>query len=750
MRRSTVHAEENTHVFADVLLELSIRKPLTYAIPEALESHIGPGVWVEVPLRQRSARGYVVSVHPDTTVSTPLPITAALSDGPVLTDDLFRLALWMAAYYAAPIERVLKTMLPSGVRKATTIKRQYLVRRGKTRDELATAYKQIITHAPAQARVLEILLKTTKGMFLSEVLEQAECTPAAVKALVDKGLATLELVRADQSLLTGETYFQTKPKTLLPEQQTALDAILAPLRAGTFCVNLLHGVTGSGKTEVYMQAIDAALQLGKGVLMLVPEIALTTQTIQRFRSRFSAPLAVLHHRLSDGERHAMWTEMRQGRRRVVIGARSAVFSPIPNLGLVVIDEEHEHSYKQSDDSPAYHARDVGIMRAKMTGSVVILGSATPALESYYNASTNKYQLLTLSVRPEDAVLPRVHIVDMKREYDKAKTITLFSELLLNKIQERITKGEQAMLFLNRRGYHTTLTCVQCGTVIKCDHCDGAMTFHKSRNALFCHFCGAERPPPMACPFCKATSMIKYTGVGTEKIEAMLRGIFPGIRLLRADADSARHKGSLEKLLNDFRTGKADVMIGTQMIAKGLHFPEVTLVGVLNCDAGLQIPDFRSQESIFQLITQVAGRAGRGHVQGEVVLQTSLPDHPTILAASRQDYISFFHDELEIRKTFGFPPFTHIVKFVFQGPDEASVRAAAASWAEAIVRRLPSQFLCHPALPCGHAKINDRWRYQCLVRGPSATAITSIIEQIDQKLPAGVQRFCDVDPTTTFF
>ena len=737
-------------VFADVLLELSVRKPLTYAIPEDLTDKIGPGVWVEVPLRQRVARGYVLSTHSETAVASPLPIRAALSDGPVLTDDLFRLATWMASYYATPIGRVLKTMLPSGVRRATTVRRQYLVTRGKTRDELVASYKEILPRAPAQARAIELLLKATKGIFLSELLEQAECTPASVKALVDKGLATLELVRADQPLLTNESYFQSKPKELLPEQQTALDAIVSPLASGTFCVKLLHGVTGSGKTEVYLQAIDAALRLGKGVLMLVPEIALTTQTIQRFRSRFSEPLAVLHHRLSDGERHAMWTEMRQGRRRVVIGARSAVFSPIPNLGLIIIDEEHEHSYKQSDDSPAYHARDVGIMRAKIANAVVVLGSATPALESFYNASSNKYQLLTLSKRPSEAVLPSVHIVDMKREYDKAKAITIFSELLLNKVQERIAKGEQAMLFLNRRGYHTTSTCTQCGTVIKCDHCDGAMTFHKSKNALFCHLCGAERPPPNACPSCKAASMIKFQGVGTEKVEAMLRGIFPGIRLLRADADSARHKGSLEKILNEFRTGKADVMVGTQMIAKGLHFPEVTLVGVLNCDASLQIPDFRSQESIFQLITQVAGRAGRGLVQGEVILQTSLPDHPTILAASRQDYHSFYHDEIGIRKTFGFPPFTHIVKFVFSGPSELVVRAAAASWAEELQRRLPSQFLCHPALPCGHAKISDRWRYQCIVRGPSVSALTNIIEQVDQKLPAGVQRFCDVDPTTTFF
>jgi primosomal protein N' (replication factor Y) len=658
----------------------------------------------------------------------------------------------MASYYAAPIERVLKTMLPSGVRKGVGIKRQYLVSRAKTRNELAAFVLELRERAPAQAKVIEILLQAKGGMFLTELAEQASCTPSVIKSLGEKGLVRFDLVRTDQPLLHGETYFKTSPKTLLPEQKAALENILASLATGSFSVKLLYGITGSGKTEVYMQAIEAVLKMGKGVLMLVPEIALTTQTIQRFQSRFDAPLAILHHRLSDGERHEAWNDIRKGHRRIVIGARSAVFSPIPNLGLIIIDEEHEHSYKQSDDSPAYHARDIGVMRGKLTNATVILGSATPALESFYNASTHKYELLTLSQRPSDAVLPEVHIVDMRREYERAKGITFFSELLLDKIQHRTAKGEQTMLFLNRRGYHTTSTCMQCSTVIKCSHCDGAMTFHKSHNRLTCHLCGVELPPPTVCPNCHTPSMFIFHGVGTEKIEAMLRGIFPGTRVIRADADSTRHKGSLEKLLHEFRTGKADVMVGTQMIAKGLHFPEVTLVGVLNCDASLNIPDFRAQESVFQLITQVAGRAGRGLSQGEVILQTGVPDHPTIIAASHQDYLSFFKDESAIRKTFHFPPYTHIIKFVFHGMNEKEVFSSATAWGEALQKSLPSHFICHPALPCGHAKINDRWRYQCLVRGPSVITVTALIEQLDRtfKLPSGVQRFCDVDPTSTFF
>jgi primosomal protein N' (replication factor Y) len=314
---------------------------------------------------------------------------------------------------------------------------------------------------------------------------------------------------------------------------------------------------------------------------------------------------------------------------------------------------------------------------------------------------------------------------MRREYEKAKGITLFSELLLDKLRQKLAAGEQSMLFLNRRGYHTTSSCTGCGAVLKCSHCDSALTFHKSHNLLSCHLCGTDLSPPKICPHCHTASLINYKGIGTEKVEAMLRGIFPGIRMLRADADSTRHKGAFEKIFHDFRTGKADVLVGTQMIAKGLHFPEVTLVGVLNCDASLNIPDFRAQESVFQLITQVAGRAGRGFTPGEVVLQTALPDHSTILLASRQDYPAFFKEETAIRKTFHFPPYTHIVKFIFTGTDENAVRTAASSWGEVLQKHLSSHYICHPALPCGHARINDRWRYQCLVRGPSVTTVSAL-------------------------
>ncbi len=739
-------------MYAEVIPDVAIKKRLDYAIPTELESLVVPGVYVEVPIRGRRVAGYVVAVKETCAVASPSLIAKMVSDGPVLTADLFQLALWMSSYYATSIGKTIRTMLPAGVRKGVRGKRQCFVMRAVSRDEMVEQTVALREKAPSQANVLTVMLKAKKGMLLTDLLEQALCQASAVEALVEKGFLSTQLVRCDRSLLTGEEYFYTSPKNLRDEQQVAVESIQRSLGKGEFAVKLLHGVTGSGKTEVYMQAIQTALDMGKGVLMLVPEISLTAQTTQRFKGRFREKIAIIHHRLSDGDRQETWSLIAKGACSIVIGARSAVFSPIHNLGLIIIDEEHEHSYKHNDDSPSYHARDIGVVRGKITNATVVLGSATPSVESYHNAVVGKYELLTLKARPSSATLPVVHIVDMKKEYDKAKGITYFSDMLLQKIDEKTKRGEQVMLFLNRRGYHTTLTCKQCSKVVICAHCECAMTFHRAANRLACHLCGFEQDPPLLCPSCKVPSMMKFTGVGTEKVEAMLHGIFPHLRSLRADADSTRHKGSLEKILTDFRTGKADILIGTQMIAKGLHFPEVTLVGILNCDASLHIPDFRAQESVFQLIMQVAGRAGRGLSPGEVILQTSLPENETIQKASKQDYAAFFDTEVALRKLFLFPPYTHIVKFVFQGEDARQVEAVATQHANHFQKLLSSQFSCHPALPCGHAKIQDKWRFQVLVRGPSVTAVTALIEQIDKSAPisSGVQRFCDVNPTSTFF
>ncbi len=735
---------------ASVLLEVAIHKPLDYAIPQELAGTIQKGMCVEVPLRGRLAQGFVLGVKDQAEVANVRPIVRSLSDGPVISLELFELALWIARYYVCPLGKVLKTMLPAGVRKNTKTKQQLKVYRAKTPKEIREAAIDLRSKAPMQAAILDALLMGPKeGLFLTQLLEQTKGSQSAIKALVGKGLIGCDKVRSDVSPF--DDYFKTKAKTLQDEQVKALDAITQSLQSATFQTHLLFGITGSGKTEVYLQAIDRALKMGRGVILLVPEIALTQQTIQHFKSRFDVPLAVLHHRLSDGERMQMWKDIQSGHAKICIGARSSIFCPMPNLGLIIVDEEHEQSYKQSDDSPCYHGRDVAVMRAKLANCTCVLGSATPSLESFYNAQSGKYHLNILTKRAEKATLPAVAIVDMKREYAKAKGMTVFSEQLLDKIHERTQKGEHTILFLNRRGYHTVLSCTSCGKSIKCQHCDATLTFHKEDKLVCCHLCGFTASPPTSCPACRSPDVIKYQGVGTEKVQAMLHGIFPAIRTIRVDADSTRHKGSLEKLLSEFRSGKADVLIGTQMVAKGLHFPQVTLVGVLNCDGSLNIPDFRSQENVFQLITQVAGRAGRGQTPGEVVIQTALPDHSTIQQASQQDYHAFYTDEIAIRKSFGYPPFSKIIKFLFSCKTEDRLIAHAEAFRNFLVTHLPGAYVSHPVVPSGYAKVKDLYRYQFLVRGPSIGPILHAIESADKDAPtpSSISRFIDVDPTHTF-
>jgi primosomal protein N' (replication factor Y) (superfamily II helicase) len=738
-------------LFASVILEVSIQKSLDYLIPEELRSKIERGVCVEIPLRGRSVRGFVTEVKTSSPITKVQPIRRAISDGPVLTEELFSLAIWMSRYYIAPLGKTVKTLLPAGVRKQTKLKEQYYVLRKKTREELREFCEKERIKKPQQVALLDEMLLVTKGILLTELLEKTSAPLSSVKSLVEKGYLDLDIVRQNRSPLMGHEYFRSKPKTLRDEQKEALEKIISSLRGARFETHLLFGVTGSGKTEIYMQAIDYTLSAGKSTIMLVPEIALTEQTIERFRSRFSCEISVLHHRLSDGERKDAWEKIMQGQTPIVIGARSALFSPVPNLGLIIVDEEHEASYKNSDDAPCYQARDVAILRAKQNNATVVLGSATPSLESYYNALQGKYTLSILKNR-SGAHLPEVIAVDMRREFEKAKGPTIFSDLLLTKLKERKAKGEQAILLLNRRGYHTLVSCSSCGEPLMCPHCSTKLTFHKKEGFVQCHLCNFTSCPPATCPSCKQEALLQYRGMGTEKVEAMLSAIFPDIRVLRIDADTTRHKGSLEMLLQEFRSGKADVIIGTQMIAKGLHFPEVTLVGVLNADASLNIPDFRSEEHVFQLITQVAGRAGRGELKGEVLVQTLLPEHATIQCAIAQDYLAFYKNEIENRKLFHFPPFCHLIKVLFVGHDETQVVTFANDTLKALCSHLPENVLCHPVIASGHVKVKDLFRYQFLVRTPQVAIVTKALEKVDAKvsLPSTISRFIDVDPSSSFF
>jgi len=735
-----------------VVLEEGISKSLDYLVPEHLLSEIAQGVSVEVPLRNRTGFGFVTKIKGEAEVSSLKSITKVTSSGPVVTEELFSLALWVAAYYYCPLGKVLKTMLPKGVRKNIQSKVQYFVRRKKSRVELREYVREICEKAPSQAKIIEVLLQVRGGMLLTELLEQSGAQSASVKSLQEKGIVKLDVVRTDQEACINAEYFKTKPKTLTDEQTLALSKICASIHEKRFETHLLFGITGSGKTEVYLQAIDEALQKGYGVIMLVPEISLTPQTIQHFKSRFDTPIAALHHRLSDGARMDAWEKIQSGECRICLGARSAIFCPMPKCGLIIVDEEHEMSYKQSDEAPHYSGRDVAIMRAKLSSCPIVLGSATPSIESYYNAMQKKYTLHTLTKRPASAKRASIELVDMKREFAKAKGFTSFSDLLLKKIDDRRQKGEQTILFLNRRGYHTVIACTTCAASIHCPHCDKSLTFHKESAAVCCHLCGFTQKLPRICPECKTASLDKFSGVGTEKIEAMLHGIFPGITTLRIDRDTTRHKGQLEELLQAFRAQKAEVLIGTQMIAKGLHFPQVTLVGVLNADSSLHIPDFRSEETVFQLITQVAGRAGRATSPGEVIIQTALSEHSVMHHALKQEYSAFFDEQIAIRKSFYFPPFSKIVKFQFASKVESKVKEYITAYWQSLRALVDDRFVCHPCIASGHAKVKDFYRYQFLVRGPSSGHIVQAIISADAKvpLPSNVFRSIDIDPLSTFF
>lgn len=740
--------------YVSVILDISVQKSLEYSVPAELCSQVKRGVQVEVPVRGHLRKGYVLEVKEKPDFARVLPIARVVSEGELIPPDLFELALWMAKFYCTPINLVLRTMLPASIRKKEMQPKQQLyVMRSKTRDELSALCVDLRGKSPGQTAVLDVMLQVKGGILLSELLEKTKGSRSPVDTLVKKGALEVDIVRVDRSPLMNEEYLRTKPKVLNEFQKTALDKILDALEQTRFETHLLYGVTGSGKTEVYLQAITKALQLGKGVIMLVPEIALTPQTIERFRSRFEGNIAVLHHQLSDGERTDEWNRIKSGRAQIVIGARSAVFSPVPNLGLIIVDEEHESSYKQTEEMPAYHAREIAVMRGKMSNSTVILGSATPSMESYQNAKTGKYHLSKLTLRADGAGLPHVTIVDMKPQYAKARGFTNFSEQLLDGIKKRQELGEQTILFLNRRGYHTSLLCQKCQQSLRCKHCEVSLTFHMGENSLACHLCGySVTPPPSQCSLCGNQGMMKFKGVGTELVEKSLHAIFPDIRTIRMDADTTRHKGSHQKFLRDFGSGKADVLIGTQMIAKGLHFPQVTLVGVLNCDGPLQIPDFRASENVFQLITQVAGRSGRGNTAGEVILQTCLPDNSTIGLAARQDYEAFFEEEIALRNLFRFPPAISMVKLLFSGINMSQTNETAMHFRQNVVKALPPDFEIHPVLPGGYAKIKDKFRFQFLIRGPSILPISRVVEDIKNThaIPNGVKLYVDVNPLSTFF
>ena len=681
-------------MIARVTLEIALRREFDYAIPPELAGKVDVGSRVQVPFGARKVLGVVTAVAEESAHARLKPILKVIGAQTLVTAKVLKLARWIADYYCCAPEIALKSILPEAVRQENA----------GWRERLFVRVMPLVGEFPKLAkRQLEVwnIIEERREILLSELVTLAETTAATVRKLEDRGLVSITNEISERDPYENETILPSDAIVLNPAQAAALERIKAAMKRGedggskiedskakpsstlhplssTF---LLHGVTGSGKTEIYLQAIAHALEQGKGAIVLVPEIALTPQTVERFKARFSSGklqtlVAVLHSHLSAGERHDEWHKIRQGRARIVIGARSAIFAPVEPLGLIIVDEEHEHTYKQ-EEAPRYHARDVAIVRGQMEGAVVVLGSATPSMESYYNCKIGKYTLLDMPERVDNQKMPVVRVVDMRQAARKEKGTLIFSPQLKEAITQRLEKSEQTILFLNRRGYSSSLQCEKCGHVCECPNCSLSLTFHRAEQLLRCHLCGHNERVPNVCPDEKCKNpAIRYSGLGTQKVEDVLGKLFPKARVKRMDADVMKRKEDYRQVLGDFRAGKIDILIGTQMIAKGLHFPNVTLVGIIYADLALNMPDFRAGERTFQLLTQVAGRAGRGDVEGEVFVQAFTPFHPAIQYARRHDFVGFYDQEIEFREQLKYPPAARVALLTLKGRNEEKVQFSA--------------------------------------------------------------------------
>jgi primosomal protein N' (replication factor Y) len=726
-------------------------KEYDYAVPDALLGRLQAGCRVKVPLGRgdRPAVGYCVRLETKRIGSRKLKeILAPVDAVPLLRPPMIRLTRWMSEYYLCDWGQVLESVVPAGVRDAagtrlTTLLSLAEVWRGKI-DDLKLPKKQ--------ALVLQVLEASRDPLTPQQLAAAAHCTQAPITTLRRKGVIESKVVRIHQLDAAEPMGEREANHELNADQQRALDVVLDALRGKRHETILLHGITGSGKTEVYIRAIQEVVEYGRQAIVLVPEISLTPQVRQRFQARFG-DVAVLHSHLSDAERHAHWERISRGETRVVVGARSAIFAPTPNLGLIVLDEEHESTFKQ-ETAPRYHARDVALFRARNENIPLVLGSATPSLESYHRAQSGAYRLVEMPRRVYDRPLPDVLTIDLRHETQEQGHRGALSRPLRQAMEQALRDDGQVILLLNRRGFSTHIQCPKCGEIVRCAHCDIALTHHQHTHVAICHYCDYETPLPRQCPKCGAHD-IRYRGLGTQRLESEVRGRFPNERVLRMDTDSMQKPGSHERALDAFRRGEASILLGTQMIAKGLDFPNVTLVGVVNADTALHLPDFRAAERTFHLLVQVAGRTGRGERGGRVLVQTLSPDHPAIIAAARHDYRSFAKEELAGREAWGYPPFASMVRLVVRGPREETTREFAGYVGQRLDARLqelaadagtkPARLL-GPA-PAPIARLRNLYRFHLQVHSHDAVTLHRAVREVtaDLKPPEDVQWIVDVDP-----
>jgi primosomal protein N' (replication factor Y) len=731
-------------VVARVTLEIALRKEFDYLIPPDLDGRVEVGTRVKVPFGRRQVLGCVTGLAEDSTYDALKPILKIIGAQSLVTPRVLELARWMADYYCCAPETALKSVLPESVRKEQEGWRERLfVRLLPVNGDAPNLTKR-------QAEVYNVIEKN-RSLAMQELLRLTGTTAQTVRRLEDKGLVEVAPQISERDPYANTKIIPTQPLVLNPEQAKSLKLVKESMD-GEKKTFLLNGVTGSGKTEIYLQAIAHALEQGQGAIVLVPEISLTPQTVERFKARFSSGpqqtlVAVLHSHLSVGERHDEWHKIRQGRARIVIGARSAIFAPVEPLGLIVVDEEHEHSYKQ-EEAPRYHARDVAVVRGQREGAVVVLGSATPSLESFYNVQRGKYALLEMPNRVDDKRMPVVRVMDMRTECRMDKGVPIFSTRLKEAIHSRLENGEQTILFLNRRGFATSMQCPGCGYVAECPNCSLSLTYHRREQALRCHLCGHNVRAPGQCPECRSGA-IRFHGMGTEKVEDVLGKLFPDAAIRRMDSDALKRKDDYRRILGDFRRGKIDILVGTQMIAKGLHFPRVTLVGIVYADTGLHLADFRAGERTFQLLTQVAGRAGRGDVEGEVIVQSFTPFHPAIQFARRHDFEGFYETEMEFREQLKYPPYTRAALLTLRGRSEEKVSFSAEHLKKAIeegVEGISDLVIAGPA-PAPLLRAETFYRHQIMLRTGQMSALSRELARMMAKLrlPAEVTLTVDIDP-----
>ncbi len=742
----------------EVAIPLPLHTTFSYGVPEHLRSAVVPGVRVFVPFGRRKVTGYVLGpAHPPP--GDIKEIIEVLDEQPVFTPRELAFYRWIAAYYLHPLGEVIKTALPAGINIETRGRKAADRETGQEDEQLRggrNVRREWYFRATGDAAETAVP-RGLAAQILLHLMEQGETSrsdlngrfsnpSAQLKRLLQKGLVVMEEREVYRDPFRDEEVSTSTPQTLNENQAKAFDIIAEAVTAGAFAPFLLHGVTGSGKTEVYLQAISHTLETGKRALVLTPEIALTPQLIRRFRGRFSCGIAVLHSGLTPGERYDEWRRIRRGEADIVIGARSAIFAPLENLGIIVVDEEHEASYKQSEGLP-YNARDLALVRGKLESAVVVLGSATPLITTYHAAMHGRLRYLSLPERVRNLPLPEARIIDTRRLRDSSCSSELVAAL-----GENLERRGQSLLFLNRRGFATFLTCLDCGHVFRCPNCAVTLTHHRSKQRHYCHYCDFSLPAPAACPDCSGGNIALF-GRGTERVEEEIKELFPDARIARMDSDTTARKGSHAGILKRLEDGKIDILIGTQMIAKGHDYPGITLVGVASADATLNLPDFRSAERTFQLVSQVTGRAGRGDTPGKVLIQGADPDHYALARAASHDYEGFYRDELEFRREAGYPPFSNLALICLSGIAEKPVEQGAEA-AAALLRKSRGAMnarleILGPA-PAPLAKIRGRFRWQVLLKSAGRSELRKVLLsfQAAWNPPRTIRTTIDVDPVDT--